>query len=62
MLSKDAWAAWLGVLIAVSTYGIVSGKGPDYWITMTIAMPLGLSLLWIVDKLYARRDRKKGKK
>jgi hypothetical protein len=58
VLSKDAWAAWLGVLIAVSTYGIVSGKGPDYWITMTIAMPL----LWIVDKLYARRDRKKGKK
>ena len=59
MLSKKAWGSWTGVLAVVIVYGILVKESPRYYVIMIIALTLGLVPLYVLDRIYRRRDRRR---
>jgi len=59
VLSKEAWGCWLGVLAVFAISGIVTDQPGKYYTIGILALILGLTPLWIADRVIHRIHQRK---
>lgn len=57
LLSKGAWASWLGFLAVCVTIGVASSQPASYYTVMTVTIIAGITSLWVVDRILQRKKK-----